>query len=1209
MIEDFIGKYNLSKTLRFSLIPQGDTEKHIMENILENDKTLSLSYVEMKKIIDRYHIDFIEKSLSTYCLDTKMLCEYMELYFTKIKSDKEKGEMKALEEKLRKSIISCFDEKKRKNLFEKDLIKKDLIDFVNQDELKYVEQFAEFTTYFTGFHENRKNMYSSDEKTTAISYRVINENLPKFLDNIKSFQKIICNLPEETFTKLHNDLNILDVKSLFLIDNFAVSQSQIDIYNQILSGYTTENGFKIQGLNEYVNLFNQKNNEIKLPKLKMLYKQILSDRDTISFIPEKFENDNEVINSICSFYNQEIDEVSYKKCFETTKELLLNVENFDLNGIFVKNNLSLTKLSKILYGDWAEISRCINKKYDDENMKKAPKNIEKYEEKRSANLKKIESYSLKQLLNLVDTDVNISKCIADEINRINDRIIENYNELEPILRKEYNKKLISDEETIEKIKNLLDSIKEFQAFALLFVGSGKEAEKDNNFYGEFNVQKINTINTLYDKVRNYVTQKPYSKDKVKLNFSNSTLLAGWDKNKEENNLSIMFRKNDKYYLGIMDKKHNKIFRDVEQTTSDNFYEKMVYKLLPGPNKMLPKVFLSKKGIADFKPSDEILQNYANETHKKGETFNLQHCHKLIDFFKESINKHEDWSQFGFEFSETRTYNDLSNFYNEVSSQGYKIKFDKIDAKYVDKLVREGKLYLFQIYNKDFSENSKGTPNLHTMYFKELFSEENLKDVVYKLNGEAEMFYRKPSIDVKDTVVHTKNNAIKNKNNLNPKRESTFDYDVIKDKRYTKPQFSLHIPITLNFKAKEVKTLNDEVRRSIKQKNSQYVIGIDRGERHLLYVSVINEKNEIVEQYSLNEIINNFNGVEYRTNYHKLLDYKEKERQDARVNWKNIDNIKELKEGYISQVVHKICLLVEKYDAIIAMEDLNSGFKNSRVKVEKQVYQKFEKMLIDKLNYYVNKSTPRTECGGILRAYQLTNKFESFAKMGKQNGIIFYIPAWLTSKIDPTTGFVDLLKPKYTSVNATIEFVSKFDDISYNGNYFEFSFNYKNFPRANADFKNNWTVCTYGTRIKTFRNKDKNSQWDNEEVVLTDEFVKLFNEYNINYNSNLKEQILKQTEVKFFKTLIYLLNLTLQMRNSETGTEIDYLISPVKNADGGFYDSRDVKNTTLPDNADANGAYNIAKKAKWTVEQIRQADDVKKAKFAISNKEWLEYTQK
>ena len=56
-------------------------------------------------------------------------------------------------------------------------------------------------------------------------------------------------------------------------------------------------------------------------------------------------------------------------------------------------------------------------------------------------------------------------------------------------------------------------------------------------------------------------------------------------------------------------------------------------------------------------------------------------------------------------------------------------------------------------------------------------------------------------------------------------------------------------------------------------------------------------------------------------------------------------------------------------------------------MEKQVYQKFEKMLIDKLNYLVDKNKSN-ELGGLLNAFQLANKFESFQKMGKQNGFIF-----------------------------------------------------------------------------------------------------------------------------------------------------------------------------------------------------------------------------
>ena len=80
-----------------------------------------------------------------------------------------------------------------------------------------------------------------------------------------------------------------------------------------------------------------------------------------------------------------------------------------------------------------------------------------------------------------------------------------------------------------------------------------------------------------------------------------------------------------------------------------------------------------------------------------------------------------------------------------------------------------------------------------------------------------------------------------------------------------------------------------------------------------------------------------------------------------------------------------------------------------------------------------------------------------------------------------------------------------------------------------------------------------------------------------------------------------------MRNSITGTETDYLISPVANDEGEFYNSRNANNK-LPQNADANGAYNIARKGLWCLQQINKTDDLKKIKLAISNKEWLQFVQ-
>ena len=366
--------------------------------------------------------------------------------------------------------------------------------------------------------------------------------------------------------------------------------------------------------------------------------------------------------------------------------------------------------------------------------------------------------------------------------------------------------------------------------------------------------------------------------------------------------------------------------------------------------------------------------------------------------------------------------------------------------------------------------------------------------------------------------------------------------------------------------------------------------------------------------SLNEIISD-NG--HRVDYQKLLDTKEKERDKARKNWTSVENIKELKEGYISQVVHKICELVVKYDAVIAMEDLNFGFKRGRFPVEKQVYQKFENMLISKLNLLIDKKADPTEDGGLLRAYQLTNKFDGVNK-AKQNGIIFYVPAWDTSKIDPATGFVNLLKPKYTSVPEAKNLFETIDDIKYNANtdMFEFYIDYSKFPRCNSDFKKSWTVCTNSSRILTFRNKEKNNMWDNKQIVLTDEFKSLFNDFGIDYKGNLKNSILSISNADFYKRLIKLLSLTLQMRNSITGStlpEDDYLISPVANENGEFYDSRNYKgtNAALPCDADANGAYNIARKALWAINVLKDTPDdmLNKAKLSITNAEWLKYTQK
>jgi len=638
--------------------------------------------------------------------------------------------------------------------------------------------------------------------------------------------------------------------------------------------------------------------------------------------------------------------------------------------------------------------------------------------------------------------------------------------------------------------------------------------------------------------------------------------------------------------------------------------------------MLPKVFFSASRKDFFAPSEEVnrIRNTASHTkngnpqkgHKK-EDFNLKDCHIIIDFLKASLNKHPEWREFNFSFSPTSSYEDLSGFYREVEHQGYRMDFQPIKENYIQDCVSEGKLFLFQIYNKDFSPYSKGKPNLHTLYWKGLFEPENLKDVVLKLNGEAEIFYRKHSIKRVDRIIHEAGEKIDNKNANNPKRTSKFEYDIVKDRRYTQDKFQFHVPITLNFKAQGVNRFNDRINKALAQQKETCVIGIDRGERHLLYYTVVNSKGEIIEQDTLNTI-NTDKG--YKVDYQQKLHTKEKEREKARKSWSSVENIKELKVGYLSHVVHKLAHLIIKHNAIVCLEDLNFGFKRGRFKVEKQVYQKFEKALIDKLNYLVFKENKANDAGGYLNAYQLTAPFESFEKLFKQTGILYYVRADYTSKIDPATGFIDFLRPRYESLAKSKTFFENIESFKFNQakGYFEMEFDYKRMKPSQklGRYQSKWKVCTFGDVRYQNRRNDK-GVWKSEVINVTKKLKALLDDHDIEYQQeqDLKEVLILKKDTKFYKELFWLLKLTLSLRHSKSGTEEDFILSPVANEQGVFFDSRNASDTQ-PKDADANGAYNIALKGLWNLQQIKKHDwDTEKPKrldLAMKNEEWFGFAQ-
>ena len=624
------------------------------------------------------------------------------------------------------------------------------------------------------------------------------------------------------------------------------SQEGIDKYNEFLGGRAAPEGEgKIPGLNELINLTRQKIKDAKkadFPSLTEFHKQILSDRETFVEVIENHEdlcteidkhikNEEKLLNSL-----EKKDE---KQNFLSFKELLEELKD-NKGEIYIKKD-HLRFFSHDLTSNWSELenwhldSFTTTKGKQDEKRKKII-TIDKLEK----------SLSEEREREGVDKSLNFYHHFIKPLKEDKKRpwikeikegdiffsyfeakfncLIKNRNDCKKSF--ENKEESLSDKEK-DSIKKYLDASQDiFRFFRSLNIHEKdlKKGEQQNTLWVKTisdGFLKKNNISKLYNKARNFLTKKEYSTEKFKLNFEKDTLAKGWDKNREVANLCVILRKDDLYYLAVMNKDSNKVFEEIEYLKEKNseFYEKIIYKLLPGPNKMLFKVFFSGENINYYSPSKEILRIRNTGSHtEKGTTqqgftkedFNLEDCHKMIDFLKESIKKHPEWKNFHFKFSPTKEFNSIVTFYKEISDQGYKISFKNISKDYIDKLINEQKIYLFQIYNKDFStkKKKKGTDNLHTMYWKVLFEKKNLEDVVVKLNGEAELFYRKASIFYEDKKMEEGHHA--------EDLEGKFGYPIIKDKRYTMDKIFFHCPITLNYKAKNEYNINEEINEYLKK---------------------------------------------------------------------------------------------------------------------------------------------------------------------------------------------------------------------------------------------------------------------------------------------------------------------------------------------------------------------------------------------------------
>ena len=1274
-LSEFTGVYQLSQTLKFELRPVGATEQRLEESkLLEDDFNRAEDYPRAKEFLDGKHKEFLQEVLSGITdIDWQPLADMLERF----QQDKGlKKELQKLQSVFRKKIAARFTGNPSYKLLTDPTPSKLFKESIKTDSalLAEVKTFERFACYFKGYQENRKNIYSDEEQQTSAAHRAVNENFTKYHAAVQSFREICAASPalvREIDSRTAPILNGEALTGLLTIGNYNrfLSQSGIDFFNRIVAE-----------INYAVNQHRQQHpEEAKTVRfLPVLFKQILSDREQ-AFAVKAFADGAELLNALKDFVHRNR-EVKIREeqvdLFDSLRRVLATLKDDD--DLFIDSS-ELGRISTRMTGSWSTFQESAaayaktalrSKKQIDEYCKQdvfhfrdiQSWKIEQYEEDGSCKPLSLSSYWRRQQLD----------DLFDREKRMRGEILALTEKGDP------DNQLREREDDVRVIKDYLDTVQDI-------LHDVKPLAVDDKYGGDLDLKGIlmehysllEAIIPLYNQTRNFITKKNADVPKIKLMFNNPICAGGWPD--PQTSSCVILRKSDEFYLGILSDKARSCLSSYD-SNGESGWTIMKFRQMANPSQDLPTLMqidgktVRKTGRKDKETGEnsilkELKKRYLpeainrireRESYKKSSpTFSKEDLTAYIDFYKERIIEYK--SDCTFRFKPSSEYANWEDFTKDLDAQAYQLNFVPISASFIMQLVEEGKLFLFRIWNKDFAPGATGTPNKSTLYWKAVFDPDNLADVVFKLNGEAELFLRHPVIQkpkahragekmVNRTIASLQNgqtvrtpiredvyyeifryvNGKCDFSTLSPEAKSLLEkrldwkpgmkfedtlgrlvvkdvtHEIVKDRRFTERKFFFHVPLTINFKSPDGKSVrfNDLVRDHLRNDPDVKIIGIDRGERNLIYLVLMDRSGNILEQKSFNIL----GGVDYQAK----LDQRQKERDAARKSWSEIGGIKDLKAGYLSGIVYEIARMMVEHNAVVFLEDLNTGFKRGRTKIEKQVYQKFENALITKLNYLVFKNTPgHRSPGGVLNGYQLTPPQGNISRRSTQCGFIFYVPAWCTSRIDPVTGFVELFGSEWLqwkNIDHARDFFARFDSIRYleKEDLFEFSFDYGNFNDKAADTRTRWQVCSVGERIESVRGKQNN--WESRTVRLTDAYKELFAACGVDIRGDLKAQLAAcGAGQEFWRGLLRLFKLTVQLRNSRpnsTAAEDDYILSPVRSPDGSFFDSRKGLNN-LPHDADANGAYNIARKGLLLLRQLNEGAD---GKIDLNRKAWLKFAQ-
>ena len=802
--ENFKNLYPVTKTVQFELVPDERTKEIIeKDGLLLEDEERNENIAVIKDLITECHKHFINENMAPgeLQIDWTSLKDAYAAYT----EEKTKGTQKGLSDVqkhyrkvISQHLVNCPGYKALKGTILFDVTLKEIVEYLsmeNAEELcRIIDSFEGYTSFFQDFYDKKDRIYGDEEKEGTIAYRVVHENFPIWISAISIYEEMYEKYGEEmeaAYAELKQHITFFaeyslpDVFTLDFYSNLLCAEG-IAAYKKLINGIQISEDVIVEGLNKTASTYAQRNKE-KVLKLPVLKKAIQTMDTSMNFSFDKIQNDTDCLRVLSDL----TDSLYSGNLYDRICVFFNNLAAYDPNEIFIHKNM-LSKVSVTLFGQWDSLRNLLRDyvegKYSVPLKSKDKKAIEAWLNREYIPLSDIHaaisaSGSEKTFSKYVDTllsGVNSAKLLCAEFDEKQDAHLKT------------GVKLSENRDFKSYIKTYLESVNHVAETMKVFAVKGDTEKGD--FYLTFDelYEGICELRTVYRMVRNYFMKKPYSVEKIKLNFGNQNLLGGWSSSVLNKNGGLILRKGRNYYLAIANKvkKANlETLLKVETAGSADtgFYDVFVTDVLPSVSKFVPKVLFTKavkeyfaentdaesyvlqddkKFIAPITITNEVWQlyhtkkytlGYAKET---GDTAGFEDAlKKWVALHLEVLLKHRSSCKFNFsEFAELEdggtvkvkcAFSNMPEFTQKADTCMFRTSRISIPEEIVDAMTQRGDLLLFRIRNNPLDYYALYedyiVKDLNTMYFLSLFTDKNLKENRNRMCGNAAIRYRRKSI--------------------------------------------------------------------------------------------------------------------------------------------------------------------------------------------------------------------------------------------------------------------------------------------------------------------------------------------------------------------------------------------------------------------------------------------------------------------------------